>query len=175
MRCKAGKVERFDEELRGLVEDLVESMHASSGVGLAAEQIGDTRAVCVIDVPAEADRNPDDGSRENPDVTMPLVLINPVITGSGEDTVRAEEGCLSFPEIYAPVDRAYEITVSYADTDGEPRSLALKGLVARAAQHEIDHLNGVLLVDRISPVKRAALSGKLKRLKQQTRNAAAGA
>ena len=151
-----------------MARDMIKTMRAENGVGLAAEQIGRTEALCVVDIPPEYDTD-EHGARLNPDVKMPLVLINPVITDTSEEKASAEEGCLSFPGIYASVERFVEITVNYLDTDGREQSHHLKKFVARAVQHEIDHLNGVLLVDRMSHIKKIALSGQLKRMKKETR------
>jgi peptide deformylase len=167
LRRKAQPVRSFDSKLRELARDLIETMHASSGVGLAAEQIGRTEAVCVIHVPPSQDRNAETGERANPDLDMPLVLVNPSITDT-EGTQTDREGCLSFPEIYVAIRRPYRVTCSYLDMDGSPRTVTASGLVARAIQHEVDHLNAVLLVDRMSPVQKLAMAGRLKRLKKMS-------
>ena len=123
-------------------------------------------AICVIDVPPEAD-GPRDGPRENPDVAMPLVLINPrIVESSGVQEGR--EGCLSFPDIFVTIKRAQEVVVEFTGLDGQPRSVTVRGLVARAVQHELDHLDGVLLVQRTSAVQKAAVAGKLRRMRQHS-------
>jgi len=165
LRRKSDPVTEVDDEIRQLARDLLETMYRSRGVGLAAQQIGRTEAVLVIDTAQGSDNDPEQ-PRENPDVPMPLVMINPEITAkTGEET--GDEGCLSFPEIYVKIKRAAEVTASYTDLDNRTQTVCASGLLARAIQHEIDHLNGVLLVDRMSVVQRAALAGKLKRLKKQ--------
>ncbi len=170
LREPATPVAEVNADIRALVKSMIETMRAENGVGLAAEQVGRTEAVCVVEVPAEYDTD-EQGNRLNPDVKMPLVLINPEILESSDEKDVMEEGCLSFPGIYAPVKRPVEVTVRYLDTDGVSRELRLRRFVARAAQHEMDHLNGVLLVDRMSSVKRIALRGQLKRMKNETREA----
>ena len=100
---------------------------------------------------------------------MPLVFVNPRITGHGDEIQTGPEGCLSFPDIFAPVDRWYEVDAVYTDLDGIPHTIHARGLLARAIQHELDHLDGILLVDRMSPVKKVALSGKLKRLVKESK------
>ncbi|MFU8780214.1 MAG: peptide deformylase [Kiritimatiellia bacterium] len=154
LRAKAIPVEKVDDGIRALVKDMLASMYASEGVGLAAEQIGRTEAVCIIDVPKE----------EACGVKMPLVVINPVIREL-EGQQCGPEGCLSFPGIYVQVKRADKAIVDYMDLDGKPATVEAKGLLSRALQHEIDHLNGVLLIDKMTAVQKVAHAGKLKRMK----------
>ncbi len=170
LRQKAVEVTSVDAEIHELVKDMFETMYAERGVGLAAEQVGRTERIFIVDIPADMDVD-DDGQRENPTVEMPMVFINPKITGHGEEVQVGPEGCLSFPEIFANVERWYEVDAEYIDRDGNPQTVHAKGLLARAIQHESDHLDGVLLVDRMSHVKKVALSGKLKRLVKQTKKA----
>lgn len=170
LRLKSTPVRTFDDRLKELARDLIETMHANGGVGLAAEQVGRSESVCVIHVPAAQDVNAETGERENPDVAMPLVLVNPVID-SAQGTQSDREGCLSFPEIYVTIRRAYRVTCSYQDLEGNKKTVNVAGLAARAVQHEIDHLNAVLLVDRMSAVQKLAVAGRLKRLKSEAKNA----
>jgi peptide deformylase len=168
LREEATPVDKVDDEIRQLAKDMIETMHhESSGVGLAAQQVGRTVAVCVIDVHPEYDQD-EAGVRHNPDVEMPLVLINPEITDSSKETDVYDEGCLSFPDIHAPITRPVEVTVTYLDAQGRPQTRRLKKFIARVVQHEMDHLKGVLLVDRMSYLKKVSLSGQLKRLKKET-------
>ena len=170
LRKKAVEVKEVDDDVRALAQAMLETMHKERGLGLAAEQVGRSVRLCVIDIPPDSDIGEGD-VRDNPDVEMPLVLINPKITGHTDDVQIGQEGCLSFPDIFASVERWYEIDFEYTDCDGTRRTEHGKGLLARAVQHEIDHLDGILLVDRMSHVKRVALSGKLKRLAKQTKQA----
>jgi peptide deformylase len=166
-------VKKVTDDTRQLAREMLSTMYHSAGLGLAAEQIGRTESICVIDVPADQDKNAETGLRENPTVTMPLILINPqIIEMTGEQTGR--EGCLSFPDITVTIRRAREVTVTFADLDGCTQTLKAQGLLARAVQHEVDHLNGVLLVDRMSTVQRIAVGGKLRRLKKESEAALAG-
>lgn len=174
LREKSQPVQEVDDDLRAVVKDMIQTMREERGVGLAAQQVGRTEALCVVDVPFEYDRD-ESGVRYNPDVPMPLVLVNPEIAESSSETESADEGCLSFPGIYAPIERPVEITVRFLDARGKPQTLRLRKFVARVVQHEMDHLNGVLLVDRMSALKKIALSGQLKRLKKETREALAQA
>lgn len=170
LRKKAVEVTTFGEEIRALAKEMFETMYKERGLGLAAEQVGRTERIFVVDIPPDSDMG-DDGQRENPAIPMPLVFINPRITAHSDDIQCGPEGCLSFPDIFTNVDRWYEVDAEYTDLDGIPRIIHAKGLLARAIQHELDHLDGILLIDRMSPVKRVALSGKLKRLVKETKQA----
>ncbi len=166
LREPAVPVETVTKELRALAQDMIETMHASNGVGLAAQQVGRTEAVFVLDVPESYDLDPE-GKRINPEVKMPMVFFNPVIVKASEEMDACEEGCLSFPEISVSVRRPVDITVHYMDMKGTLKKLHLKQFVARAVQHEMDHLKAVLLVDHMSSIKRIALAGQLKRMKKR--------
>jgi peptide deformylase len=155
LRRKAKPVESPTAEIRALASDMLACMYAEQGVGLAAEQVGKAVAMCVIDVPED----------EACGVAMPLVLINPEVNQSEGEQI-GQEGCLSFPGIYINVARAERVVVNYMDLEGEQRSVEATGLLSRALQHEIDHLNGILLVDHMSAVQKVANSGRLKRLKK---------
>jgi peptide deformylase len=168
LRAKAQPVESVNDDIRELAANMLETMRLEHGVGLAAPQVGRSISLCVVDVPFDYDTDEND-VRFNPDVPMPLVLINPEITEFSNDVESGEEGCLSFPGIHVTISRPAEITVKFLDLHGLPQTLHLLKFVARVVQHEMDHLNGVLLVDRISRLKRIALAGQLKRLKQETR------
>ena len=166
LRHKAQPVPSVSKEIRALVRDLLDSMYAARGVGLAAEQIGREEAVCVIDVPADSEKP--ECVAVNAAIRMPLVLINPAITAATGQQ-RNDEGCLSFPDISVPITRPMQATVTYLDLDGKPQTAIAQGLLARAILHETDHLNGVLLVDRMSAIQRLSVAGKLKRLQQEAK------
>lgn len=168
LRVRAESVPRVTVEYKRFVDGMMETMHAAEGVGLAAQQVGRAVSVCVVDVPPELDVEAEGGARLNPDIEMPLVMFNPRITASSGDLARRDEGCLSFPGIHTGVQRSVEVDVTFVDWKGEVRNLHCRGLVARAVQHELDHLAGVLLVDRMSPVKKISMAGKLKRLREET-------
>ena len=138
-----------DDDVRRLVDDLFETMHAARGVGLAANQVGVAKRVAVVDI--------------GPDDPGPLVLINPVIVSRSAETDIAEEGCLSTPELFGEVERAVTVEVAALDRDGRPWQAEVHGYKARAVQHEIDHLDGVLFLDHLSAVKRGLLIAKWKR------------
>jgi len=149
LRQKAKAVAQVDDAVRALVDELFETMRAAKGVGLAANQIGVARRVAVVDV----------GEEDPP----PLVLINPVIVEHGDEAETAEEGCLSIPEIYGDVERQAHIVVEALDRDGQKYRAETTGYKARAIQHEIDHLDGILFLDHLSAVKRALLVAKWKK------------
>jgi peptide deformylase len=167
LREKSQPIARVTDEIRTLAKDMIDIMRASTGCGLAAQQIGQTLALCVVEVPPEHDMD-EQGLRLNPDVTMPMILINPEITEKSRKTRSHEEGCLSFPDIRGVIVRPFEITVRYLDENGAAQERRLKDFVARVVQHEVDHLNGILFVDRMSAPKRFALSGRLKKMKRET-------
>ena len=146
LRKKSISVKAVTAEIRTLADRMLGIMYAQEGIGLAAEQIGRTEALFVLDVPVAADRN-DQGLPNNPGVKMPQAFIDPEIIGVSEETAVAEEGCLSFPKLYVLVERPAKVVLRYLDRDGNVQVLSAKGLLARAIQHELDHLNGILLVD----------------------------
>ncbi len=144
LRQKTGRVGAIDDTITRLIEDMVETMHDAPGVGLAANQVGVPLQVAVIDL----------STREEPARRHPLlVIINPEIL-SMEGSVIEEEGCLSIPEYAEKVKRAQKVKVRALDGDGKSFEIEAEGLLAKALQHEIDHLNGLLFVDRLSPLKK---------------------
>ena len=168
LREQGRPIESVDEEVRTLSRNMLETMYSEQGIGLAAQQIGETRTICVVDVPADADVDRA-GQRLNPEIVMPIILINPEITQTSDEASSREEGCLSFPEVCGSVTRPDGVTVKYLDEHGARHEMAVTGLVARAIQHEIDHLNGILFIDHMSTVKRLALKGRLRRMRDETR------
>ncbi len=169
LREPSRPVDAITPEILALVEDMFATMKANQGVGLAAQQVGRTESVCVIELPESYDREDETGPRLNPDVPLRLALVNPRIVDASDDTCSLEEGCLSFPGITGSVERSWSVTIEHLDLDGQPRTTTLQGFFARAAQHEMDHLAGDLFIDHFSHVKKLAVRGKLKRLQQETR------
>jgi len=165
LRTKATPIAKIDDHVRALGREMITIMHQSEGVGLAAQQIGETKAICVIDVPVEYDTD-DQGQRINPEITMPLVLINPVISAPSKKEISREEGCLSFPDIRGNISRPFSIHVTFDNDQGQKVELDVKDFTARVIQHEVDHLNGVLFIDRMSAAKRLTLRSRLKRLRE---------
>lgn len=165
LRKKATKVKSVTAKIKELAASLLETMYADEGLGLAAEQIGSTEAVCVVDVPA--DFQGEDFVKLNEGIKMPMVLINPVIS-EPEGTLRRKEGCLSFPDMYMEVTRPRSCTVSYMGLDGKHYEARVHGLLARAVMHETDHLNGILFIDKFSAAQKLVCAGKLRRIKAET-------
>jgi peptide deformylase len=145
LRMKSAAVERVDDDLRKLMDSMLETMYAAPGIGLAAVQVNVPRRVVTIDV---AKREDDTAS---PD---PLFLVNPEILWVSEDMTVAEEGCLSIPEYFAEVERPAKVRVAYMDRDGKKQEIEAEGVLAVCLQHEIDHIDGKLFIDRLSKLKR---------------------
>lgn len=154
LRAKTGRVEKIDDTLQGLIEDMVETMHDAPGVGLAANQVGVPLQLAVIEL--------GDHEGAGPHRSL-VVLINPEML-SMEGSVVAEEGCLSVPDFTEKVKRAAKVKVRAQDRHGKHFELEAEGLMAKALQHEIDHLNGIVFVDRLSPIKRNIFRRKLKKM-----------
>jgi peptide deformylase len=141
---------RVDDEIAALVRDMVETMHAAPGIGLAANQIGVSKRVCVVDLSV--------GEQEQ-DLH---VFINPrIVETSGSEM--AEEGCLSFPDVHLDIERPFEVTVEAQDLEGKTFTLSARGLLARAMQHEIEHLEGRVFLQNLSPLKRELLKRQIKK------------
>lgn len=164
VRCK--RIPEVTAEIRALTEDMIETMHEAHGIGLAAPQIGLELRLAVVDV----SHDPEcitylrvDGEEATLESLMPLIFLNPKLELHGEKE-SMEEGCLSIEEIRASVRRPDELTGRFELLDGRVIGVETDGLLARAIQHEVDHLNGVLFIDRISAASKVALRGKLKRL-----------
>ncbi|UYG07328.1 peptide deformylase [Halomonas sp. M4R1S46] len=149
LRTKAVAVETVDDEVRQLVDDMLETMYDAQGIGLAATQVDVHRRVIVMDV--------------SDDRSTPLVLINPTYTPIGDEREPMQEGCLSIPEYYAEVPRALKVQLKALGRDGLPYELEAEGLLAHCIQHECDHLEGVLFVDYLSPLKRDRVMKKMQK------------
>jgi len=170
LRAKGKRIEEIDQTIRELASDMLETMRAANGVGLAAQQVGEALQLTVIDV-AQATERPStmalNGKEVVPNEQMPLVLLNPEIEIGPEKEIAAE-GCLSFPEISGDIERSTWTKVRGQTLSGDPIEIEATGLLARALQHEVDHLNGILFIDRMSSVAKAALGSRLKRLRKET-------
>lgn len=167
-------VEKFDAELKVLVEDMFETMYDAPGIGLAAIQVGVPLRVLVIDLqPDDPDAEPEvctaHGGHQHthqPTLKQPRVFINPEILDPAEDLMTYSEGCLSVPDIYADVDRPATCRVRYQDMDGKVHEEDLDGLMATCIQHEMDHLEGILFIDHLSKLKRNMALKKLDKLRK---------
>jgi peptide deformylase len=171
LRAKGKPIENIDDRIRELAANMIETMHAANGVGLAAQQIGEALQLTVLDVSLIEDRPSTlklDGKDVDPKAAMPLVLINPEIELRGATEVGVE-GCLSFPEITGDIERAKSVIVRAQTLEGGTIEVEASGFLARAIQHEGDHLNGILFIDRMNSAAKAALSSRLKRLQKETR------
>ena len=151
LRQPADAVAEVDDELRTLVKSMYETMYAAEGIGLAGPQVGISRRVIVVDV--HEDEHP------------PFALVNPKVVESGKETEKSEEGCLSIPGVAGLVERPERVVVEGLDENGTPVRMEADGLLARCLQHEIDHLDGILFVDHLSPLKRTMVLKKYKSLR----------
>ena len=155
LKKKAEKVAGVDDELRRFLDDMLETMYAENGCGLAAPQVGVSKRVVVID-PAHEGEEP-----------APLYMVNPEIIWKSEDLEVCEEGCLSLPEMRAEVERPASVKIRYLDYDGKECELLAEEFLAVAAQHELDHLDGVLYIDHLSRLKRQMLVKKLEKSRKE--------
>lgn len=155
LKGKAAPVARVDDEVRRIMDDMLETMYAANGIGLAGPQVGIQRRIIVVDV-----------SRDE-DAPQPLQMANPEVIWESDALNTYEEGCLSLPEHYAEVTRPEKVKVRYFDHENEIRTIEADSILATCVQHEIDHLDGVLFVDHISSLKRNMIIRKLQKTKKQ--------
>ena len=154
LKVKAKPVAKVDASIAKLMDDMLETMYRAPGIGLAAPQVGVAKRVIVLDVA---------GKDEKP---APLAMANPEVLWKSDETVTWEEGCLSVPEHYADVKRPAAVRVRFVDRENEIREMDADGLLATCIQHEMDHLNGVLFIDKISALKRGIILRKLTKAKK---------
>ena len=160
LRQKAKPVEVIDDGLRSFVQDMFQTMEKEDGIGLAANQVGVLKRVIVIDVP-----DYDEETQKPKHTSTRLALINPEITWHSDSKIPSQEGCLSVPEIYEKVSRFEKVRVRYQDVQGVEQEIDAEGLLSFCLQHEIDHINGILFVDRLSSLKKTMLKKKLSKQK----------
>ena len=151
LRKASAPVERVDAELLKLADDMLETMYAAPGVGLAAVQVGIARRLIVLD------------TSKDEDARQPLVLVNPEIVSLGSEMRLHEEGCLWIPDVRVEIERPSMVTVRYLDRAGKRKEMAADGLLATAIQHEVDHLNGKLIIDFLSRLKRDIIVRRFKK------------
>lgn len=149
-------VTEIDDATRTLMQDMLETMYAAPGVGLAAPQIGILKRILVMDVVKEEEGEP-----------QPLKMVNPEVTWASDEMSTYEEGCLSIPEEFADVERPAQVRVRYTDETGAEQEIDCDGLLATCVQHEIDHLDGKLFIDYLGPVKRSMITGRMKKRKKE--------
>jgi peptide deformylase len=154
LKKKARPVQKVDEHLVKFIDDMFETMRKANGIGLAANQVGSLQRIVTIDV----------AGMEGMEEAKPLTLLNPRVVGEEGDDVTIEEGCLSLPELREEVERPEIVTVEFQDLDLEKKIIQADGIMARVLQHEIDHLNGVLFIDRLGAVRRKLLRGRLNKI-----------
>jgi len=150
-------VERVDDEVRGLADDMLATMYDAPGIGLAAVQIGILRRLLVVDI------------AKDEEARSPMAFINPEIVWSSDELSEYEEGCLSIPEVFDNIERPAEVRVSYQDRNGKQQETLYDGLMATVLQHEIDHLNGILFIDYLSRLKRGTIVRKFTKQARQQR------
>ena len=155
LRKNSQPIEKVDDELRKLMDDMLETMYAAPGIGLAAVQIGILKRLIVIDISKEKEKK------------NPLFLINPEITFRSEKTSIYEEGCLSLPGHFAEIERPATCHLDYVDYNGKKKAFKAEGLLATCIQHEVDHLNGVLFIDYLSKLKKDMIIKKLIKHKKE--------
>ena len=155
LRKKSESLEKVDDEIRKLLDDMLETMYAAPGIGLAAVQVGILKRIIVIDISKDQEKK------------TPLFLVNPEIISRSKKTSVYEEGCLSLPGHFAEIERPAECQVKFIDYDGKEKELVADGLLATCIQHEVDHLNGVLFIDYLSKLKKDMIVKKLIKQKKE--------
>jgi peptide deformylase len=176
LRKKGAKIAAFDAALARFAQEMIATMHEAEGIGLAAQQVSRAIQLCVVDVRAsDLDYTWElDGAKPPRDIFMPFTVVNPQVTPlPGTRSVLFEEGCLSFPGIRGDVTRPDAITVVYQDLFGTPHTLRCTGMLSRCIQHEADHLNGTLFIDRMEKKSRQKVEPAVRALAKQTREEAA--
>ncbi len=171
LRQKGARIESITPAIRELIADMFDTMHEAHGVGLAAQQVGRAVQLTVLDVRGATDRPSTlelEGKPADPESIMPLVLINPLITPLAEP-VKGPEGCLSFPELYADISRPESVEVQALNEAGKTVKFRCGGLLARAIQHEHDHLHGILFIDRMDKKTKEDLRPELDALQAETK------
>ena len=175
LRKKGAKIAVFDAALARFAQEMIDTMHQAEGIGLAAQQVADAIQLCVVDVRvSDVDYTWElDCAKPPRDIFMPFVVVNPQITPlPGTRPVLLEEGCLSFPGIRGDVMRPDAIAAVYQDQFGTPHTLKCTGMLSRCVQHEVDHLNGTLFIDRMEKKARQTIEQAIRDLAKQTREEA---
>jgi peptide deformylase len=156
LKAVSDPITDITDDLRRLADDMIATMYDAPGIGLAAPQVGVTQRLIVADAIKDPDTEP-----------RPIAMFNPEVVAASDERSTYEEGCLSLPEQYAEIERPAEVTVRWIDPRGEERQEYFGGLWATVLQHEIDHLNGVLFIDYLKPLKRQMITRKMQKLKRE--------
>ena len=171
LREKSLRVANVDKNIQRLMDDMLETLYAAPGIGLAAIQVGIAKRVIVMDISRSRNdigRDKDDiNKNEDKEPKKPMYFVNPEIIWKSEDKFTYEEGCLSLPNQFAEIDRSKQCHVKYLDYNGDPQELKAEGLLATCIQHEIDHLEGILFIDYLSKLKKEMI---IKKLSKQTKD-----
>ena len=162
LTTKAKPIETITQEIQQLAQDMLHTMQASGGIGLAANQVGVLQRIIVTNIETSA--------TDYCNATMPLVLINPEVTYASKELMEYSEGCLSFPGLHFPVKHPNHVKVSYTNLQSQPCEVEAFGLHAICLQHEIDHIDGILFIHRVSSLKRDMLLRKYRKIKQERQN-----
>ena len=165
LREKSLRVENVDKDIQRLMDDMLETLYAAPGIGLAAIQVGVAKRVIVMDISRDRDRDKDKDKDKEPKKN-PMYFVNPEIVWKSEDKFTYEEGCLSVPNQFAEIDRPKQCHVKHLDYNGQPQELKADGLLSTCIQHEIDHLEGILFIDYLSKLKKEMI---IKKLSKQTK------
>ena len=166
LREKSSFVENVDEDLQKLMDDMLETMYAAPGIGLAAIQLGVPKRVIVLDI-GWRDKSKSADEEKKVERKNPMYLVNPVIIAKSTNNLTYEEGCLSVPGQFAEIDRPDKCHIKYLDYYGQSKELVAEGMLATCIQHEIDHLEGILFIDYLSKLKKSMIVKKLKKQKEQ--------
>jgi len=175
LRQRGATITAFDKALADFARDMLDTMTENEGIGLAAQQVGHAKRLFVADLQsrtAEAEKIVLDGKNVPPALLMPLIVANPEVEFLPGETRTVEEGCLSFPEIRGKISRPWSVRLRYQDVQGQPHVLETSGLLARVIQHEFDHVEGVLFIDRMESKYVEGLDAALKKLKREGKNLA---
>ena len=166
LREKSLTVESVDEDLQKLMDDMLETMYAAPGIGLAAIQIGIPKRVIVLDI-GWRDKSENTSDEKQVERKNPIYFVNPEIISKSTSNLTYEEGCLSVPGQFAEIDRPDKCHIKYLDYYGQPKELVAEGMLATCIQHEIDHLEGILFIDYLSKLKKSMIVKKLSKQKEQ--------
>ena len=166
LREKSLTVDQVDKDLQKLMDDMLETMYAAPGIGLAAIQIGVPKRVIVLDI-GQRDKSESEKKEKDSEVKNPMFFVNPEIVKKSISNSKYEEGCLSVPGQFAEIDRPDKCHVKYLDYDGNPKELFAEGMLATCIQHEMDHLEGILFIDYLSKLKKSMIIKKLVKQKKQ--------